>query len=183
VPAHVAASLRESLHGVEQLMHERQSIVLEEYGLVAALEWLAERTEERGSLRVNLELEGERVDDRDAIPPEVARLAFRTALLALDNVVRHAGATVGSVRLVVDRDAVQLTIADDGRSFDLAGSPGAGRGLADMRGEAALVGASLSVVTPGAGTRIEMHWPASASAGHHAALGAPFPAGPGEPAG
>jgi signal transduction histidine kinase len=183
VPEHVAESLRQSLDGVEQLMHERQSIVLEQFGLVAALEWLAERTEERGSLRVNLELDGHRLDDPKALPSDVARLAFRTALLALDNVVRHAAATVASVRLVVEREAVQLSITDDGRSFDASGRAHAGRGLADMRTEAARVGAAVAVLAPGTGTRVELRWPAPAPTEDPAIAGATIPARPRQPAG
>ena len=83
-------------------MHGRQSVVLEEYGLVAALEWLAERTQRRRPLVVDLELDGAGVDDRGAISKPVAGAAFRVAQLAVDNVVRHADATRVVLRLTVD---------------------------------------------------------------------------------
>ena len=57
-PPEMQVDLRRALEDVEQLMHQRQSIVLEQFGLVAALEWLAERTEERSALRVQLDLDG-----------------------------------------------------------------------------------------------------------------------------
>jgi signal transduction histidine kinase len=161
VPDHVAAGLRRSLDGIEQLMHGRQSIVLEEYGLVAALEWLAERTEERSSVRVDLELDGDRVDDRSAVPSDVARLAFRVGLLALDNVVRHAGAQLATVRLSVTADAVELMVTDDGHAIDPSTVEHGGRGLVDMRTEAAAAGAALSISNPDGGTRIAMTWPAA----------------------
>src|SRR6185369_6223207 len=85
----VAIGLRRAVEDVEELMHARQSVVLEEYGLVAALEWLAERTQQRALLQVDVELDGPAVDDSAAVPKPIARAAFRVALLAVDNVVRH----------------------------------------------------------------------------------------------
>jgi signal transduction histidine kinase len=166
VPADVVAGLRRSLEGVERLMNERQSIVLDEFGIVAALEWLAERTEERTQGRtglvVELELEGDRVAERDAVPRPVARVAFRIALLALDNVVRHAGAGRATVRLSVHDGVVRLWVVDDGaRRWDPTTAI-AGRGLADMRREATAIGAELSIVSASSGTTVRFGWPAVA---------------------
>jgi signal transduction histidine kinase len=164
VPDHVSAGLRRSLDGIEQLMHGRQSIVLEEYGLVAALEWLAERTEERSTVRVDIELDGDQVDDRSAIPQDVARVAFRVALLALDNVVRHAGAQVATARLSATADGVELSVTDDGHAIDPSSVGHGGRGLLDMRTDASAAGAALSISNPGGGTRVAMVWPAPRAA-------------------
>jgi len=157
LPSDVQTDLRRALEDVEQLMHERQSIVLDQFGLVAALEWLAERTEERSPLRVQLELDGAVPDRPDAVDPSVARAAFRIALLALDNVVRHAGATTATIQLAADRSSMRIAVVDDGIPV---GDPDSrnGRGLADMRAEAKASGASIQVSFDG-GTRVEAAWP------------------------
>lgn len=149
--------LRRALDDVEQLMHRRQSIVLEQFGLIAALEWLAERTEERSLIRVQLELDGDVPDRPDAVERGVARAAFRIALLALDNVVRHAGAATATVRLSAEDTALRLIVEDDGQATSSAASTG-GRGLADMRTEAAASGGSIDIAS-GPGVRIEAAWP------------------------
>lgn len=168
----VAAELRQALAGVERLMHERHSVVLEEYGLVAALEWLAERTEEQSPTEVAIELEGGRVDDRSATPPEVERAAFRIALLAVDNVVRHSGAAHVALRLVVDDRGMRMVVADDGGGIDTRRSAPTGRGLIDMRAAAADVGASLQVEGASGGTRIALTWTKpGVDPGNHASAG------------
>ncbi len=154
----VTAGLRQAIEDVEQLMHSRQSIVLEEYGLVAALEWLAERTQARTPLDVVVELEGRSVDDPAAVPKPVARAAFRVALLAIDNVTRHAGASRALLRLTVDQGAMDLLITDDGHGFDGDTAPRTGRGLIDMRTTANAVGATVLVAANGSGTRIAFRW-------------------------
>ena len=165
----VAAELRQALAGLEQVMHERQSVVLEEFGLVAALEWLAERTQDHSNVGVDIELEGDRVGDPTALPREVERVAFRVAMLAMDNVVRHAAASRVVVRLFVDGSAASLRVTDDGHGADQPPSARGGRGLVDMRTAAAEIGATLRVDQPGKGTLVELAWSARAPlAGHHA---------------
>jgi signal transduction histidine kinase len=89
-----------------------------------------------------------------AVPKPVARAAFRVALLAIDNVVRHANASKVLVRLTVDAAAFDLAIADNGTGFDGDATPRGGRGLVDMRAAATAVGATLTVEAPADGTRI-----------------------------
>lgn len=157
----LAADLRDVLGEVEGLLAQRRSIVLEELGLVAGLEWLAERVEERGSTRVTLDV----VDASATRPPRaVERAAFRIAGLALDNVVRHARDAAVAVSVLATPERVTLTIEDDGPGIAAARpaeARAAGRrGLADMQAEAAAIGGSLAFdgVEPH-GTRIRLEWP------------------------
>lgn len=155
MPAEVQVDLRRALEDVEQLTHERQSIVLEQFGLVAALEWLAERTEERSQLRVELELDGEVPDRPGAIDPAAARAAFRIALLALDNVVRHASATTATIRVTANPEALRLEVLDNGAGT--VSDNRNGRGIGDMRAAAAASGGTVEV-TLGDRSRVEAAW-------------------------
>ncbi|HEX5829083.1 MAG TPA: hypothetical protein VFY23_16275 [Candidatus Limnocylindrales bacterium] len=170
----LAADLRAAVEDVEALLVARRSIVLEEMGLLAGLEWLAERTEDRSAVRVEILVDvdapgaggGAPLSSPVARPPrEVERAAFRVAQLALDNVVRHApGAAVG-VRVASSAGHVRLRIEDDGDTpaIDEAAAARAGhRGIADMRAEARACGASLEVgrAIRGSGVAIVFAWPA-----------------------
>jgi|GEM_PF-2563249 signal transduction histidine kinase len=154
----LAVGLRHAVEDVEELMHGRQSVVLDEYGLVAALEWLAERTQQRRPLVVDLELDGAAVDDPSAVTKPVAQAAFRVAQLAVDNVVRHASATRVVLRLTVDAARIELAIQDDGTGIEPSGGrgPRAGRGLVDMRAAAAGIGAILRVERREPGTLVDL---------------------------
>jgi signal transduction histidine kinase len=170
-PAALQVDLRRALDDVEQLMHERQSIVLEQFGLVAALEWLAERTEERSAIRVDLALDDALPEQPGAVDPVIARAAFRIALLALDNVVRHPGSRTAIVRLEARARALRLAIDDDNTSpvtFDQS----AGRGVVDMRAEATASGGSFSI-NGDSGARIEVTWTHALAAGNPATRAAP----------
>ena len=170
----LAADLRTAVDEVESLLLSRRSIVLEEIGLLAGVEWLAERVEERSEVRIEIEVGGEEAGSGDAEPRagvvstrpprEVERAAFRVAQLALDNVIRHAPGASATVAVEVHPASVRLSVEDDGDAapVDEAAAARAGRrGIADMRAEAQACGAALEVGRgrDGRGTSIRFTWP------------------------
>ena len=101
-------------------------------GLPAALRGYAEEIG-GGAFEVALELEGYRPQ-----PFEREEALFRIGQEALNNVVKHAGASRVTIGLRQDRDGIHLTVADDGRGFEeIAAEPVAaaagGLGLVGMR--------------------------------------------------
>ncbi|MDQ3127923.1 MAG: hypothetical protein M3Q66_05635, partial [Chloroflexota bacterium] len=159
-PDTLARHLRTVDLELERLMADRWPVVLEAFGLVAALEDLAERIEADGGLKVEIDVE--RAGERP--PVAIERTAWRVAQVALDNVVRHAAATTVTITVGVDADRVALAIADDGRGIQtgVAGTtrPGA-RGLADATRRAATIGATIRLEPrPGGGTAVAFHWQA-----------------------
>ncbi len=170
----LAADLRTAVDEVESLLLSRRSIVLEEIGLLAGVEWLAERVEERSEVRIEIEVGGEEAGSGDAEPRagvvstrpprEVERAAFRVAQLALDNVIRHAPGASATVAVEVHPGSVRLSVEDDGDAApvdEAAAARGGRRGVADMRAEAQACGAALDVGRgrDGRGTSIRFTWP------------------------
>ena len=131
----LAADLRAAVDEVESLLVARRSIVLEEMGLLAGVEWLAERVEERSDVRVEIE-----VGTADALggrpPRDVERAAFRVAQLALDNVVRHAPGARHGWRSRRRRRPFGLRIQDDGQGPAVDEAHGHARRAAWDRGHA-----------------------------------------------
>lgn len=168
----LAADLRSAVDDVESLLAARRSIVVEELGLLAGLEWLAERIEERSDVRIEIDVPG--AAGMDAIsdttgterpPRDVERAAFRIAQLALDNVLRHAPGSRARVSVDVSPIAVSLRIEDDGAgpAMDEAAAAHQGRrGIADMRTEAGGCGGALETgrAQPGPGMLVAFRWPA-----------------------
>lgn len=157
-PGAVLRHLRAADLELERLMADRWPIVLETFGLVAALEELAERLEADGAPPISISVE--RADGR---PPEaVERAAWRFAQVTLDNAIRHAAAATIDVTIASESGRVHLEVGDDGRGLD-PGAPGrpAGRGLADASRRAAEVGGRATVGQgPMGGTTVRFDWPA-----------------------
>ena len=105
--------------------------------------------------------------DFGSIAPEAALCLYRIAQEALRNVVAHAGASRADVRLLRAGDDAEITIADDGKGFDVAGSlkRGKGLGLVSITERVRLAGGTVSITAePSKGTCVRARIPANALA-------------------
>ncbi len=150
-----AAALRElvvdTLQGVRRLAVELRPKALDDFGLVPALERLAETFQGETGISVHFEqtLPAERLSG------EIETALYRIVQEGLTNVVKHAGATWVSVVLTRKPGAVAAIIEDDGRGFEARGGDGRGLGLVGMRERLRLLDGKLTIEsTQGAGTTI-----------------------------
>ncbi len=155
----------ESIQSSRSLSMELSPPMLYHEGLPAALEWLAESTEERCGLHVTVET------DPDA-NPEDERLRvflFQAAREMLFNVVKHAGDNRARLTLVRLNGEYKLSVADHGDGFDPTtmddeNSEPTGFGLVSIRERAELLGARLEVTSsPGDGAEVSLLWPLEAA--------------------
>ncbi len=151
---------------LRRLVHDLRPAQLDDLGLWAALEYLAESAREQLGLEVTLHLDG----PRRRLDPLVETVVFRIAQEALTNVARHAANPHAHLSLQVDADVVHLRIHDSGRGFDVdeALRSTTGVGLAGMRERAEAIGAQFSIHSdPGKGTAVEVLVPCPISAPLH----------------
>jgi signal transduction histidine kinase len=144
---------REAMIDMRMLLFELHPPVLEEEGLVAALQARLATVESRAGLQTEIQVEGER-----RLPLAIEEALFRIALEGFNNVVKHARAERVTVRLAFDDEAVCLEIRDDGRGFDPAGGGrSGGMGLPGMEERARRIGGTLAVASrPGGGTTVRV---------------------------
>lgn len=161
-PAETASRLRAVADDIRDLMAERRLAVLDELGLVPALEWLAERLQERTRIRVEIDIHG---DDAQRAPREVELAAYRIAQQAIDNALVHANASTIRIDLSVSGQRLELDVTDDGLGLPVDAEARALRaghlGLADMRARAAAIGGTFRIgCRQGGGTPAALRWPA-----------------------
>lgn len=135
--------------------------VLDDFGLSAALGWLARTFSESSRLRVDVETAG-LPDDLDG---ELATLLFRIAQEALTNAAKHAAADAVVVSANLRGDTVCLLVVDDGCGCDVeqalarTGS-GLSTGLSSMRERVQLFGGRFTLVSePGEGMQVRVSVP------------------------
>jgi len=156
------AELRElvvtALQDVRRLAVELRPTVLDDFGLVPALERLIESFGEQTGLNVTFQS----TIGEERLPSEVETALFRLVQESLTNVVKHSHASTVSVVLTRKGDAVAVVVEDDGTGFD-PGETGDGVGLLGMRERLALLDGRLDIESTGAGTGTtliaEVPWP------------------------
>lgn len=145
-----------TLESIRAIAQELRPPVLDDLGLVAALEGLAMQYRQRFGLTVQVQIRGQ----CQRLAPEIELALYRIAQEALTNVAKHAGTDRATLELAFEADRVALSIADRGKGFDLNEVLGSGLGLFSMRERAQLVHGTLEVKTkPGAGTRVAVTVP------------------------
>jgi PAS domain S-box-containing protein len=139
--------------------------VLDDLGLVDALEWFTNEYERRAQIPC--------IFTRRKIPAvdnAIATAAYRIAQEALTNVARHANASRAEVTISTNaQGALVLEVIDDGRGFDPEQfSENDMLGQVGMRERAALVGGSLTVRSrPGQGTEVRFRVPLPSNSGRY----------------
>ncbi len=129
-----------------------------DFGLVAAIEWLAEDFGLRWEMPCEVQLDGHEVALSDARSTAL----FRIVQESLTNVARHAQARRVDIRIASDGATVHLTVHDDGVGFDPAAAQerGGSFGLLGMRERALKIGARLRLDSrAGCGTTVDVELP------------------------
>jgi signal transduction histidine kinase len=154
------ALLREALDDVRAMMAGLRPRLLEERGVVVALNELAAMPPLWGT-KVSVETQG--IGPEERLPADVELALFRIAQEAVSNARRHGAASRVRVSLAVRPHGAELLVADDGCGFlwePEFGWSSRGEGLPGMRERAELLGGSLRVESaPGAGTRVAAQLP------------------------
>jgi signal transduction histidine kinase len=140
-----------TLQDVRRLAVELRPSALDDFGLVPALERLADGYREHAGIDVAVEA---RIGD-ERLPAGVETALYRIVQEALTNVVKHAEAKRVSIVLMRRNGAVTTVVEDDGRGFDPGSTREDALGLVGMRERLALVGGRLRIESgDGGGTTL-----------------------------
>lgn len=129
---------------------------LDELGLAAALE---ENLTGWRRLYPKVDYRLAVAGELDALDPELAINTFRIVQEALTNAHRHAQPDSIAVDLRLTAEDIRITVADNGRGFDVGSTP-AGMGISGMRERAELLGGSVEIASQAGGTRVLARLPA-----------------------
>ena len=105
----------EALENLRRYAQDLRPRIIDDLGLVAALEWMAENLDKNYGIDTKVEVIGV---ERD-LPDEVQLLLFRIAQEALANIRRHAEASKAWITLEFGDDKTALTVKDNGKGFKL----------------------------------------------------------------
>jgi signal transduction histidine kinase len=146
---------------LRHLSHELRPTILDDLGLLAAVEFLALGIERRSG--VPIEVRG-RLSER--LPATVEIATYRIVQEALNNALRHAGRNAAiKVSVQVQKNSLHCVVRDDGVGFDVTAVLRDGRhsglGLIGMRERASAAGGGCLIQSePGRGTTVEISMPA-----------------------
>ena len=152
----IRADLDTAIESVRRFARNLRPSVLDDLGLLPALEWLASQTQTAARLEVS--------GPERRLSPTAELTVFRLAQEALSNVDKHAGAASAALRITFEQSGVRLSVSDDGQGFTPeqaeARAQAGHLGLLGLRERVALAGGQLTVDSaPGQGTTLVFELP------------------------
>ncbi len=140
---------------VRRLATELRPSILDDLGLISALEWQSDEFEKRSEIRSSFNTN----DPSMSVPDNlIATNIFRIYQESLTNVLRHSQATEVHSKLTSSETNLELEISDNGRGFD-PGSIGSKKtlGLLGMKERVHLMGGTYNIYSkPSQGTIIKV---------------------------
>lgn len=142
---------------VRRVATELRPGLLDDFGITAATEWLAQKFHQRTGVRCEVKAKLNRAD----LPAQISTAVFRICQEALTNAARHARASNVCVTLDEVGGCVRLEVKDDGRGATAAElSDARALGVMGMRERALLLGGEARVTgTQGQGTTVSVSIP------------------------
>jgi signal transduction histidine kinase len=152
--------VKQTTERIRNLMSNLRSPVLDDYGLVAAVDLYSKQWSTRTG--IDIVVRGPQTDTH--LPSHVENAMFRIVQESLTNVVKHANATQVIVTIGVTRGKVHLSVEDNGVGYDMSrpsvGKEERGWGLVTMSERALAVGGTCRIQSrPGLGTHIFVEVP------------------------
>jgi len=147
--------VEETTHQIRDVMADLNPPVLDEYGLLAAIKWYCSDFSNRTGISTHVN--GKKFDP--PLTPRVEKILFRLVQESLNNIAKHAQASQVSVNVKSTKDAVSVTVQDNGQGFDTRETKRPTLephwGLLSMQQRAASIGATLAIESaPGMGTQV-----------------------------
>jgi len=147
--------LSEQIQDIRRILYDLRPMILDNYGLIPAVESYVHNLQEKQNLPVELFIDG-----KDArLPSKIEVTLFRILQEALTNVMKHANATRVKVTLTILEEEASLTVEDNGTGLDTSllstPQPQNRLGLASIQERALLLAGTCNIESqPGKGTRI-----------------------------
>jgi len=157
----ITAHLDQVREQLRRLSHELRPPILDQLGLMPALQFLADGFRKRSGLQVPIE---NAITIEGRLSQGIETALYRAVQEALNNVTRHAHARSARVRVWTEDNMVHCSIKDDGIGFS-ASSKGEdaiphGLGLLGIQERIASLHGNFKVIsTPGAGTELRIGIP------------------------
>lgn len=146
------ALIQETLKDIRRLVYELRPPALDDLGLLKAIQAFIDQQR-----LYTLQVEVKTDPDLPELPAAVELAAYRIALEAITNVIRHSQATKALISLFQQREDLIIEIHDNGRG--LPEPLPAGVGIASMRERAEELGGYLVINSQGSGTNLRANLP------------------------
>ena len=135
-----------TLQGIRRFSQDLRPSIIDDLGLLPAVQWLVKQKSEESGVNVLLKINGR----EQRLLPEMELILFRIVQEALSNINKHAQATKAEITIQFEDSVVDVLISDNGKGFQLPGnvsdlSHSGKLGLVGMQERVSLLNGSMEI--------------------------------------
>lgn len=135
--------------------------ILSDFGVIAAINWHCRKFVESYP---HIKVEKSVLIEETGAPDVLKIVVFRIIQEALNNIAKHSGADLATIKLCGENCSLKLSIMDNGKGFNVTEARESALtsecvGITSMRERARLSGGSLEIRSGETGTEIRASWP------------------------
>ena len=152
----MSALIKEAIKSVQKVSTELRPVILDDFGLVPALEWAVNKFKMQTDIDIKMRI-GSDID----LDGERSTQIYRIVQESLTNIARHASATKLNIRLEREDDNIVLEIKDNGKGIsDKEKTDLNSFGILGMKERAVILGGELTINgIRGKGTTLKVKMP------------------------
>ncbi len=149
------------LDRIHRLIYQLRPTILDDFGLIAAVEWLSHNSLEISGISVDIKISGQETD----LSSELRTILFRVFQEIFSNILKHANAGKVYVRIYFWKNHLRINIKDDGVGFEVNEAINSkerprGLGLIGMKERIDYLNGDINIASvPGKGTEIVIKVP------------------------
>jgi PAS domain S-box-containing protein len=152
----LTSNVAQSLGEVRRIMVDLRPSILDDLGIMPALNWYCREYQKTYS---HISVEKQIGIEELEVPDSLKTPIFRISQEAMNNIAKHSRASLVNLALQKEGEKIVLTIQDNGQGFD-PGTVKKGMGLSSIRERAEFSGGSAELQSGiGKGTTIRVSWP------------------------
>ncbi|MBX9852236.1 MAG: hypothetical protein K2X86_10835 [Cytophagaceae bacterium] len=157
IKSEIKSLINETITEVRRLSYNILPGVLVDFGLGAALKDFCENVKKYSGLKINFTCQQQ--TENSNVNFEIRVAVFRIIQEALNNIIKHAQATIVDLNIIEKENEIAINLKDNGKGFDKE-QKSKGFGLLNMNERANLLNGSFIIRSnPGSGTSIEIKIP------------------------
>jgi len=148
----------ETIQLTRKISQELRPSILDDLGLISAIDWLKEQYNQRTNIHFTLDMPKEDIE----IKNEYATAVFRITQEALTNIIRHAEAKNVNIQVRLVNSKILLKVQDDGKGIKNDGNSSNEKafGMFGMKERASMLGGEMKIISqPNIGTTINVSLP------------------------
>ena len=136
----IESTIEEAIISLSEISNKLSPHILQNFGLVEAIKTFITNVRHAKNIEIQLE-----TNLHQRLPETIETTLYRSLTELVNNTIKHAKATVVTIKLEISEPLLTLTYTDNGVGFNMSNHKGKGMGLFNLRNRIQSIGGNIAI--------------------------------------